>query len=136
MSVRFEFCKFSKVVLLRGDGVVNYRKNHTTAGLSRENDGDPTQNYIPRQSFSSSVQKCNIFESYHRFREIITSRFHVEWVVKCDFTARPRLWQNETMLERRTTFVVLSNRNDSRAIRVSVIDNVRSKNLANFRFSM
>ncbi len=31
VSVRFEFCKFSKVVLLRGDGVVNYRKIHTVS---------------------------------------------------------------------------------------------------------
>ncbi len=29
LSVRFEFHKFSKVVLLCGDGVVNYHKNHT-----------------------------------------------------------------------------------------------------------
>ena len=29
VSVRFEFCKICKMVLLRGDGVVNYRKNYT-----------------------------------------------------------------------------------------------------------
>jgi hypothetical protein len=46
VSVRFEFCKLSQVVLLCADGVVNYRKNHTAAGLSGENAGGPSQNYV------------------------------------------------------------------------------------------
>ncbi len=45
VSVRFEFGKICKMVLLRGDGVVNYRKSHTADGLSLENAGGPSQNY-------------------------------------------------------------------------------------------
>ncbi len=48
VSVRFEFCKFSKVVLLRGEDVVNYLKSHTANGLSWFAVTQPSQNYIQR----------------------------------------------------------------------------------------
>ena len=47
VSVRFEFFKICKMVLLRGDDVVNYRQNDTPHSLSRV--------------FSRTIQKCIYF---------------------------------------------------------------------------
>jgi hypothetical protein len=48
VSVRFEFFQICEMVLLRGDGVVNYIKNHSVVGLTWVTITQPSQNYIHR----------------------------------------------------------------------------------------